>query len=498
MLKKTICAVLTCVLLGGVLTACAKAEALATPNVSKDTEQMIATAALPTDTASGQTLRETLGAPERVEETLPTQMDKFSITIAADVSMPEADHLSVYRVNAAEFSEVFVAKAFDYLCKGETMYDYGNSYHIKDHIQGLIDSLQRDLDRNYSPNGAEDTDDSWRADYEAEISKLKAELPNAREDLGDPITVARFSRDEADGGGTYEVFMAVNAPKQPHSIELFVWNNVDYPTDEVRYIERTNTTVAPHSEATLNFIDFGRISAALSKQKDVTNDAQIAELKTTPQQAKEQVISLFNTLGINDMVPYRVCLAQEYTEDGSAGKYAYFVQACRVVDGIEVQSPYNRTYVGGLDGGKEWAFETLNVRLDDQGIIGMNWTSPLTVGAVEVERANLLPFSSILTVAKNMLGVVNEPQESDLKDLKSYSIEINQITLSLQRIPDANSIESGMLIPVWNFYGQRHFILPYDIEVKSNDTETFVDSLEEPYLSINAIDGSVINKTLGY
>ncbi len=498
MLKKTICVVMSCVLLGGMLSACTKAEALAAPNVSKDTEQMIATAALPTDTASGQALRETLGAPERVQETLPTQMEKFSITIAADVSVPETDHLSVYRVSAAEFAEAFVAKAFDYLCKGETMYDYGNSYHTKDHIQGRIDSLQRDLDRNYSPNGVEDTDDSWRTDYEAEISKLKAELPNAREDLGDPITVARFSRDEADGGGTYEVFMTVNAPKQPHSIELFVWNNVDYPTDEVRYIEKTNTTVAPHSEATFNFINFGRVSAALSKRRDVTNDAQIVELKMTPQEAKERVVSLFQALGISNMVLYRVCLAQEYTEDGTAGKYAYFVQARRVVDGIEIQSPYNRTYVGGLDGGKEWAYETLSVRLDDEGIIGVNWTSPLTVGAVEVERANLLPFSSILTVAKNMLGVVNEPQESDLKDLQSYVIEINQITLSLQRIPDANSIDNGMLIPVWNFYGQRHFILPYDIEVQPNDTDASVDSIEEPFLSINAIDGSVINKTLGY
>jgi len=497
MLKKTICVFVSCVLLCGMMTACVKAEALAAPNVSKDTQQMIATAALPTDTAAGQTLRETLGAPEHVEETLPTQMEKFSITIAADVSVPETDHLSVYRVSAAEFSEDFVAKAFVYLCKGETMYDYSNLFKTKDQIQRQIDSMQRDLDMNDSPDGPSGGD-AWRVDYEAEIAKLKAELPNAREDLGDPITAAQFRRDEAYGGGTYEVFMAVNAPKSPYSIELFTWNNVDYPTNEVQYIAESDTTVAPRSEASFNFRDTRRIALPLFQQRDVTNDTQIAELKTTPQQAKEQVVSLLQALDIQDMAPYRVSLAREYKEDGTAGKYAYYVSVRRVVDGVEVQSPYNRTCVGGVDGGKEWAYETLGVRLDDEGIIGMNWLSPLIVGAVEVERANLLPFSSILTVAQNMLGVVNEPQESDLKDLKSYSIEINQITLSLQRIPNADSIQDGLLVPVWNFYGKTNRVLPYDIEVVPNDSEDSVDAIDDPYLSINAIDGSVINKTLGY
>ena len=88
MMKKIISLLTAGLLLVGTLSSCAKRDAFAAPNVSKDAEQMIATAALPADTATGQTLRETLGAPERVEETLPTQAEKFSITISADVSVP--------------------------------------------------------------------------------------------------------------------------------------------------------------------------------------------------------------------------------------------------------------------------------------------------------------------------------------------------------------------------------------------------------------------------
>lgn len=495
MLKKTICVILSCMLLGGMLTACAKAEALAASDVSKDTEQMIATAALPTGMESGQTLREALGVPERVEETLPTQMDKFSITIAADVSVPEIDHLSVYRVNAAEFSEAFVAKAFDYLCKGETMYDYSNLFKTKDQIQGQIDSMQRDLDMNDSPDGP-NGGDAWRADYEAEIAELTLELATARDDLGDPLTEAKLSMEETAGDGKQEKFEAVNTPNMPCTVEFYVRNNVKYPTDEVRYIESTNTTVAPRSEAGLYYNDHRRVGSEWYQLRDVTNEASIAELKTPPQEALEQVAAILKLLGIEQMNPLRVVLAGD-AAGADAKNYIYGVEVCRVVDGIEVRSPYSRTYVGGLDDGYEWAYETFEVLLDDEGIIGLNWTSPLTVGAVEVERANLLPFTSILTVAKNMLGVVNEPLETDLKEYQSVSIKIDHITLSLQRVPNADSVKDGLLVPVWNFYGQEHFILS-DGQEENRGADLAVSLRQEPYLSINAIDGSVISKTLGY
>lgn len=495
MLKKTICVILSCMLLGGMLSACAKAEALTAPNVSKDTEQMIATAALPTGMASGQTLRETLGAPERVEETLSTQMDKFSIEIAADVSVPITDHLSVYRVNAAEFSEVFVAKAFDYLCKGETMYDYSNLFKTKDQIQGQIDSMQRDLDMNDSPDGP-NGGDAWRMDYQAKIASLMTELLAAREDLGDPISKVQFTQQETTGNGKQESFQVVNTPLMPCTIQFFVTNNVAYPTNEVQYIAESDTTVAPRSEAGFYYYDTRRVGSELYKLLDVTNEASVAELKMTPQEARDRVAELFHTLGMDNMKPIRVILTSD-SQEVNTRHYTYCVEARRVVDGVEVQSPFRRTYVGSIDDGHEWAYETLEVQLDDEGITSMNWLSPLTVGAVEVARANLLPFSSILAVAENMLCVANEPLESDLGDYDTYSVQIDQITLSLQRIPSANSVDDGVLIPVWNFYGQESYILSGGMEVRRLTNES-IGLSNEPYLSINAIDGSVINKTLGY
>ncbi|HML67782.1 MAG TPA: DUF6034 family protein [Clostridia bacterium] len=498
MTRKAISGLVICTLLLGVLVGCAQENRTLTPIQTKDTEQMIVTASQNTTELVGQTLQESLGVPVRVEEpNLPTKSRKFSVAISADISVPKTDQLSIYKVSSAELSEAFVANAFDYFCKGQTMYNYGKLTNTREQIEGRIGMMQRDLDNNDSPDGP-NSGDAWRKEYEAEIARLKTELSNAPEDLGEPIQSARLEPDEAAGGGTYDRFMAVNATKYPFTMELFAWNNVAYPTDEVRYIEGMDTTVAPRSEASFHFNDTRRISGVLFRVKDVTNEARIAELSTTPAEAMAKSTSLLDALGVSGMKPYRVILAREFDENTSAtGKYAYFVQVCRTVDGITVLSPYARTYVGGLDDGHEWAYETLDIRMDDEGIIGMNWVSPLTVGAVEVERANLLPFSSILDVAKTMLVVANEPLESDLNGYDQVAIQIDRITLSLQRVPNADSINDGLLIPAWNFYGTQRYILAGGTETQRGLDEP-IDSIDQPFLSINAIDGTVIDKTHGY
>ncbi|MEA4938649.1 MAG: DUF6034 family protein [Christensenella sp.] len=494
MLKHKILPLTVCVLLVGALCACAGTEPTTVPAVSKGTEQMIATAAQPPAETASQTLRESLGVPQHVQETpLQTKNNKFSVEISADVTVPVTDHLSIYRVSADEFSPEFLQRAFVRFCGDTAMYDYGNLFETKQTIQDRIDSMQNDLDMNDSPDGT--GDDAWRAEYEAEIAKLKSRLQNAQEGLGDPIPSAVFTEQIGSDGGKQSVFEAVNAQNPPFTKEFYVRNNARYPENAGQAGTDGESAAVLRSEASMNFFDSSRVAVMLYQLRDVTNEPQISELSMTPAEALSRVAALLDTLKIENMRPFRVCLASD-AEAADAGHNAYFVEARRTVAGVEVQSPFNRSYVGGFDGGKEWAYETLEVRLDDSGLLGFSWVSPLAVGAVEVERATLLPFSSILTVAKNMLAVVNEPLESDLATYSACTIVIDHITLSLQRVSDANSVEQGLLVPVWNFYGQENYVLSGGTEVQRAETVP-VGLREEPYLSVNAIDGSVISKTSG-
>ena len=66
------------------------------------------------------------------------------------------------------------------------------------------------------------------------------------------------------------------------------------------------------------------------------------------------------------------------------------------------------------------------------------------------------------------------------------------LTLSLQRVCDYDSWKSGLLVPVWNVYCRIE-------ETRTDgDGETIVWSDAHPVLSVQAIDGSVIDLQKGY
>lgn len=72
-------------------------------------------------------------------------------------------------------------------------------------------------------------------------------------------------------------------------------------------------------------------------------------------------------------------------------------------------------------------------------------------------------------------------------------IEISRVTLSLHRIIEQNSNESGLLVPAWNFYGKQISTL--------NDPDGYsepIETLNQSFLTINAIDGSIIDISKGY
>ena len=71
--------------------------------------------------------------------------------------------------------------------------------------------------------------------------------------------------------------------------------------------------------------------------------------------------------------------------------------------------------------------------------------------------------------------------------------DIDRIELTLQRIQEPNVWDSALLVPAWNFYGVN----------TRTEVEDYIESNEKTYLhnsmmSINAIDGSIIDQYKGY
>jgi hypothetical protein len=73
----------------------------------------------------------------------------------------------------------------------------------------------------------------------------------------------------------------------------------------------------------------------------------------------------------------------------------------------------------------------------------------------------------------------------------TLQLNVNSVQLGLMRITESNNRDSGVLIPVWNFMGSITII-------REDEKPAFWEQTSNSLLTINAVDGSIIDRGLGY
>lgn len=127
--------------------------------------------------------------------------------------------------------------------------------------------------------------------------------------------------------------------------------------------------------------------------------------------------------------------------------------------------------------------------LDDEGFIDVLWSAPLEVLNTEVEDSNLLSFSEVRAIFEKIIFISTE---SNIPEGYNLVCNVTKVRLELMRVIKQNSNLEGFLIPVWNFYGIN---ITYD---ENGDPPEHTKYMESILLSVNAIDGSIIDGSKGY
>jgi hypothetical protein len=141
-----------------------------------------------------------------------------------------------------------------------------------------------------------------------------------------------------------------------------------------------------------------------------------------------------------------------------------------------------------------WAYEDMTFVIDDSGIVGLNWRSPYNITDTVTENSNVLSFNDISEVFNTMAPVANawDGLAEGSPDLTGVEITVDNIKFGLTRVTEQNKRDSGLLVPVWDFMGTMTQI------ITRNGQEKRYDDGPIPILTINAIDGTIINRSLGY
>lgn len=150
-----------------------------------------------------------------------------------------------------------------------------------------------------------------------------------------------------------------------------------------------------------------------------------------------------------------------------------------------------------------WELENIYLDVGRDGILSFDWMAPSTQPVVQQAQSTLLPFEEIAAIADTMLPeVIQGPDERVLVELDQYNgfdtrmdVDITKVSLSLMRIRDKGSLQ-GTIVPVWDFWGTSDW---YDAEPNAYGYQEKGMNYEyQPMLTLNAVDGTVVDRQLGY
>ncbi len=507
-MKRIITAILSLIIAFS-LTACQPTPQKAVV-AEKDSENLIGEAQKDDTTkGNGISLSQQYSIPKNYQFEMQSANGLLNIKVDAQVVTPDSDRMPIYRVKATEFSQEMVSTFFEALC-GETEMWIESEQQTKNQIQEQILMLKKLISENneqfLADIGGIEEAKKRLAELEKEF-EISPESNVEKRTYGELIPMSTTSIDtsttntSAAGEGGVDVEPAVTpSPSSTYSgLKAYEKSNVGLNGKGRIYHVANNSTPNMlyldyrNSAAYINFGSFA--SFPVLNDADITEEAlSIVGLK--PSEARQKIQDLLDRTGSN-MVVDSVYL-QNDEQNGNYGEaarpaeqYAYKVFCVRTVDGV------SSSYVGG--GSKPdvndtmapyWHYESLDIMINSEGIIKLEWLAPIEVVETVNEDAQLKPFSEIREIFENMMGIKYEPQAELSGD--KYNFEINRVTLSLHRIVEKNSNESGLMVPAWNFYGKLN------VTPSSGSSTGIVEYLGESYMTINAIDGSIIDTSKGY
>jgi len=161
----------------------------------------------------------------------------------------------------------------------------------------------------------------------------------------------------------------------------------------------------------------------------------------------------------------------------------------RNIDGVlltQSSGTKNNMSIDGPGGGaftkKSWGPEIITVSINDSGIVKFIYSSPIEITETVVENAAIKSFEDVRETFEKMMVVSKAGTDT------TTVYDIDRVRLSYSRISEADSYDTGLIVPVWDFYGYHQLAWEGIIINEGNTTA----------LAINAIDGSIIDPDLGY
>ncbi|MEN6595417.1 MAG: DUF6034 family protein [Clostridiaceae bacterium] len=471
-MKRTLCALFAALLIIPALAACQK-----TPEspivVGKNAEILIekatATDSAPSVTENGDQIT---GAPQAYQVELANTQGNLLIHVDAEIDVPDVQTLSVARIFPREFTSDDVQRLYDTFCAGATSIGsdpvFTKAFQLRSY-QDYLDMRKADVFPDMQYESMEEFDEAITGFMESLDS-----LPDEFTPAGADFTF--------DSRGMASCYAA-------RSNELV--SQISVSNAEGLSVARYYRDIYER-----NFIDGLRYSATDSYA--LTQDPRYAAPVMSLADARTIAVGAVASMGLGDfsVAAERTTCLWDVTSivptDTLKGAYEFIFTPA--IDGVAF------TYADGEANNqdnqsnqydKAWYYEKVRVIVDNDGLNSVVWDAPFQSMETITDNASLLPYEQIQSIFERMMPIVfSHYNAADLA--ATCSVTINRITLGYMRIKEQNADGSGLIVPVWDFFGSY-----YRSDDPEGTTPQGSDGFES-LLTINAIDGSIIDRTCGY
>lgn len=465
------------------------------------------------------------GAYDTWQTTVKDDSLQVTVNVDAKVDVPQTDKMSVIRIEQKDIKQELLDKVKNKLMGDEKLYDGSTlSLRTRSDIEQEIKNIKADIASLKDQGYSKDEIEIMRKERQQEMDALQKEYENAPS----KIDFSAYPSDgklhkikemhEKDKNNDFyaweyslnksgDVYYAVNDGKDGDYRSIYVQNSEEYGNC-IRYSRDT------HDYVNIAMVTVDTDSASLGcwkADKDVTeNDLLIesgmdnleeqTDMRATisEEEAFGKAEELLKDLELTDFKYYEgglFCEVPNRKDIGSNEKIGYrkvyVFNYLRNIDGVfvnnEGESKITDEWQGDNYVKKMWAGEKIKILVNNDGIIGFYYDAPIQVKDIVVEKSNLKSFDEIKKTFEQMVVVTNARGKGDDKE-NAITIDIDRAILRYTRISEADSFDTGLLVPVWDFMGSEK-----DIYTEKSG--------ENPYrcvLTINAIDGTVIDRSLGY
>ena len=486
--------------------------------VNKDMDNLIEEATKEDD--EGFDVEEDAGKYNTYKKEITNEALGVHVSVDAKVDIPQTDKLSMYRVEVEPISQELMDALRKELIGDEPMYegkklDKPLKRELEEEIANYVEEINNiKWDGSNGSYTSKEVAMEVKAKRQKELDKLRKKYETAPEELV-------FSKEDIYDGKIKKISRLYK-----EDTELYHSENMMNPKGEMYYgvtdgsngyysmlyahTSPTYSNVIRYRKCAYGYLDDGGQMSSIDKYgrckgREVlkeqiasylpgVRDSEIRILDEKTTISKEEAIEIgdefLKKVGLEEFQCYEGDIYTEYarlvkkagtdTETMSFRTY-YILTYMRTVDGV---------FVNPNDGVKrldvsyitEWPVEEIEILINDSGIVGFEYVAPLTLTEVVVDDTHMKTYEDIIKTFEDMIAIKHAVESEDEK----REITVDRVTLSYARICEEDSLTKGLLVPVWDFQGKSKLI-------KHGNSYTTND-----VMTINAIDGTVIDRALGY